>query len=143
MRRQDKFPDTDSFCFYNANPHNRFTTDCVARALAMATDPLFYNAIVRELAEIQIKTGFDTSDPHCYGRWLEQHGFTKQSQPRKPDGKKYTGKEFCELLKREGETRPIVAHLGGNHVVAIHGYKVCDTWDSTDGCIGNYWIKRG
>lgn len=41
-----------------------------------------------------------------------------------------------------------IANIGGHHMVCIketgglHGsHKVHDTWNSTDGCIGNYWTK--
>ena len=78
-------------------------------------------------------------------------------QPRKRDGTKFTGKEFCEYLQRylddpgvygvmddEGIeiSRNIVANIGGNHVVAIKDGKVWDIWNSTRGCIGNYWVKE-
>lgn len=33
----------------------------------------------------------------------------------------------------------IIAHIGGNHIVAIVNHKVYDIWDSTDYCIGNFW----
>ena len=62
-------------------------------------------------------------------------------QPKKASGTKYTGKEFCEKLQREGNSKNIVANLGGYHVVAIVDNKVNDIWDSTSKCIGNYWIK--
>ena len=35
-----------------------------------------------------------------------------------------------------------IAMIGGHHIVAIVKAKVCDIWDSTDGCIGNYWTKE-
>lgn len=138
MNRQQKYPDTATFHFHNANPKNRLTSDCVVRALSTATG-IPYNDVVRELAEWQISTGYDTCEPECYGRWLESNGWKKQKQPRKTDGKKYTGNEFCRILLN-GHT-PIIAHLGGHHVVAIINNKVWDTWNSTDGCIGNYWTK--
>lgn len=143
MKRQDRFPDTTTFHFYNANPKGRFTTDCVIRAISTATQ-IAYAETVRTLAEWQIRTGFDDGDASCYGKMLEADGWTKQRQPRKPDGKKYTGSEFCDWLIKTGEWkrhRRIIAHLGGNHVVAIIDGRVWDTWDSTDGCIGNYWTK--
>ena len=37
MRRQDKYPDTEVFHYFNANPKNRITTDCVVRAICLAT----------------------------------------------------------------------------------------------------------
>ena len=57
-------------------------------------------------------------------------------QPRKSDNTKYIGKEFCKMFKGT-----CVANIGGHHIVCIKDGKVHDIWDSTDGCIGNYWIK--
>lgn len=140
MRRQDKYPDTKTFHYFNANPHNRITTDCVVRAIATAViwDDS-YNEVIRQAAHFWIQTGFDPFDGNLgMGKFLESIGFRKNRQPRKPDGTKYTGKEFCEQIA-EGR---IVANLGGNHTVAIINGRVYDTWDSTDGCIGNYWSYR-
>lgn len=138
MTRQEKYSDTNTFHFYNANPHHRITTDCVIRAIATASG-VGYNDVVMDLAKIQCKTGFDPSEASTFGKYLESLGFTKCKQPRKIDGRKYTGKEFCEYLQRIGNTKNIVANIGGNHTVAIINNKVYDHWNSTEGCIGNYW----
>ena len=37
MTRQEKYPDTHSYHYYNANPKHRFTSDCVIRAISLAT----------------------------------------------------------------------------------------------------------
>lgn len=140
MTRQEKYPDTKTFRYYNANPKGRITTDCVIRALATATD-IPYASVVRELAEMQIATGYDDGETKCYGVWLESNGWHRQKQPRKPDGRKFTGKEFCKWLRDNGFKGSVVANIGGHHVVAIVDCKVHDIWDSTDGCIGNYWMK--
>ena len=68
---------------------------------------------------------------------MELKGWTKMRQPRKRNNTKYTGKEFCEIFKGV-----CVANIGGNHTVCIKNGKVYDIWDSTDGCIGNYWVKN-
>ena len=46
------------------------------------------------------------------------------------------GYTICKIYKGT-----CVANIGGNHTVCIKNGKVHDTWDSTDGCIGNYWVK--
>ena len=147
MTRQKKYPDTSTFHFHNQNPKNRYTTDCVARAISRATG-IEYQDVVRGLADEQIATGYDASDPKCFGRYLERLGWHKHKQPRKPDGTKYTGKEFCQEIMRYDCSIPgdfriweIVANIGGNHTVAIIHGQVNDTWDSTDGCVGNFWAK--
>ena len=138
MTRQEKYPETRTFHYYNANPKNRITTDCVIRAISTATE-IPYNRVVMEMAELQCKTGYDDGDVKLYELYLKQYGFVKHKQPRKADNTKYTGKDFC--LKIAKKHVRYVANIGGHHVVAIVNGKVYDIWDSTGGCIGNYWTK--
>ena len=147
LKRQDKYPDTDTFHFYNANPKGRITGDCVYRAIATATET-HYHQVIRDLAEMAIKTGYSPASKECYGKYLESKGWVKHKQPKKWDNTKYTGKEFCkELMRYDSEIdsgndlHHIVAHIGGHHIVAIISGQVWDIWNSTDGCIGNYWTK--
>lgn len=149
MKRQDKYQDTSTFHFHNANPKNKITGDCVIRAISTAMERP-YNEVYKELFEFSVKYGYMLNDKKCYEKYLEAQGWTKHAQPRKDDNTKYTGWEFCERLSTDitavGKT--IIAHIGGHHLVCIKetgrcGYhKVHDHWNSTDGCIGNYWTKR-
>ena len=147
MTRQQKYPDTNTFHYYNANPKGRITTDCVIRAICTATE-LPYNQVVMELAELQCKTGYDDGDDKLYDKYLISKGFSKCKQPRRLDGTKFTGKDFCEALQDDynyvmiGKSPRIVVHIGGHHIVAIKDAKVWDIWNSTYKCIGNYWIKE-
>ena len=136
--RREKYPDTKTFHFHNENPKNRFTGDCTFRAFALAMEQ-DYNSTVMEMAELMCKTGYALNDTKGESEYLKLKGWTKHKQPKKGNGKKYTGKEFCELIA--DKNKRYIAHIGGNHVVAIINGKVNDTWDSTDGCIGNYWTK--
>lgn len=137
-KRIDKYPETSTFHYFNANPKNRITGDCVFRAftLAMRQD---YNATVMEMAELMCETGYALNDAKGEAKYLEVKGWVKHKQPKKPDGTKYTGKEFCKMIAKKNQR--YIAHIGGHHVVAIVGCKVNDIWDSTDGCIGNYWTE--
>lgn len=138
MKRQDKYPETSTFHYYNANPKNRITGDCVFRAFALAMQQ-DYNKTVMEMAELMCKTGYALNDTKGEHKYLEKKGWVKHSQPKKFDGTKYTGKEFCSVLAKKNER--YIAHIGGNHMVAIVDGKVNDIWDSTESCIGNYWTK--
>lgn len=151
MTRQQKYPDTSTFHYYNANPKNRYTTDCVIRAICTATE-IPYNQVVMEMAELQCKTGFDMSENKLIDKYLSAKGWVKHSQPKKADGTKYTGKEWCKELWWIGEHNKMIANIGGHHIVAIvedneydgngiSRFRVYDIWDSTDKCIGNYWTK--
>lgn len=127
---------TETFVYYNANTRGKKTTDCVVRAIctALAQD---YNTTARELLEFWLKTGYEMADVKCFGKYLESKGWKKQKQPRRPDNTKYTGKEFVKIFKGI-----CVANIGGNHTVCIKNGKILDIWDSTNGCIGNYWTKQ-
>lgn len=136
MTRQEKYPNTGTFVYYNANPKNRLTDDCIFRAISLATG-YDWEEIVKMYYEIVIATGYDGNQ--TVDKLMDKLGWVKHKQPRKPDNTKYTGKEFCRELVDIGER--YVANIGGYHMVAIICGRVNDTWDSTDGCIGNYWTR--
>jgi hypothetical protein len=146
MKRQEKYPETSTFHYYNANPKSRITGDCRIRAICTACEAP-YNQVVMDLAKIQCETGYDQCCNQGIDILMKQYGWEKCRQPRKLDNTKYTGKEFCKQI-REGlyiDGKPLnrlVANIGGNHIVAIIDGKVWDIWDSTGGCIGNYWVKK-
>lgn len=133
--REQKYPDTKTFTYYNANPKNRITGDCTFRAVCTALGQTWEQTVM-EMAELSCKTGYALNDTKGIAKYMELKGWVKMKQPRKSDNTKYTGKEFCEIYKGT-----CVANIGGHHVVCIKNGKVHDIWDSTDGCIGNYWVK--
>ena len=144
MTRQEKYPETSTFHYYNANPHNRKSDDCVIRAICTALGQS-WEQTVRDLTEVGIKYGYVVNDKHTYEKYLTNKGWIKHSQPRKADNTKYTGKEWCKKIQiwatKDAPARRCIAHIGGHHIVAIMDGKVNDIWDSTNGCIGNYWTK--
>lgn len=139
-RRQDKYPDTECFHFYNANPKNKITGDCVTRALCTALG-LPYNQTVMEQAEVQCKTGYDNATSQGMDYYLKDKKWVKRPQPRKSDNTKYTGAEFCAFLKRTHGPKRIIANIGGHHTIAIINYVIQDIWNSSYKTIGNYWIN--
>lgn len=136
--RQEKYPETKTFHYYNANPKNRITCDCVARAICTGLNEP-YEEVLKGMFEMQLETGYEYTDTKGIEKYLESKGWTKHKQPRKRDNTKYTGKEFCKLLA--DKNKRYICNIGGHHIVAIVDGKVNDIWDSTDGCIGNYWTK--
>lgn len=148
MKREDKYPTTDTFVYHNENPKSRITGDCTFRAIATATGKP-WEEVVMEMAELSCKTGYAINDKKGIERYMEQLGWHKWKQPRKPNGKKYTGKEFCKwLTKNPIHVNAIVANIGGHHITCIkrggeynNNFKVNDIWDCTGKSIGNYWTK--
>ena len=157
--REERFPSTSTFTYYNANPKNRITGDCVFRAIATATGKT-WEQVVREMAEVSLKTGYAINDKKGIEKYLESIGWTKHRQPRKDDGRKYTGNEFCKAIQEYvywdndwdnakglniGDgiiiSDKIIANIGGGHLTCIIDGITNDIWDCNDGCIGNYWTK--
>lgn len=138
MKRQEKYPDHEHFTFYNANPHNRITSDCVIRALSTALD-IPYNQVVMDMARLQCETGFDPSTPKTYTKYLERHGWIKCIQPRHHDNTKYTVKEFVD----QHPTGTYLINMAG-HITALKDGKIYDIWDcyKYGKKIGNYFISR-
>lgn len=144
VSRSEKYPDTSTFHYFNVNPKNRITGDCSFRAIATGLNQ-DYNQTVMEMAEMMCKTGYalnDTKGEECY---LKSKGWIKMSQPRKADNTKYTGEEFCRWLnENDNRNKRIICHIGGHHTICIVKedlFRIWDTWNSSDGCIGNYWVK--
>lgn len=135
--RVEKYPTTDVFQYYNRNPRNRITTDCVIRAISLSLD-LPYTTVVMEMAEMQCKTGYDDASKELIDRYLKSKGWVKCKQPRKGDNTKYTGEE---LNLPDCDWHRIVANIGGHHIVSIVEGKIHDIWDPSHKCVGNIWVK--
>lgn len=140
MTREQRFPNTSTFHFYNANPKGKFVDDCVVRAIATATGKT-WDDVFCDLCELAKKYKGMPNDKKVYGKYLKMLGWVKHPQPRRDNGLKFTGCEFCKELAESGKR--YIAHIGGRHIVAIVDGKVNDIWNSTAGCIGNYWTKEG
>lgn len=127
---------TDTFEYYNANPKNKKTEDCVFRAISTALNQSWEDTLM-EMAKLSCKTGYSIVGKNLIDKYLESKGWKKNKQPRKADGKCYTGKEFVKVFKEE-----CVANIGSGHIVYIKGGKIFDIWNCTENCIGNYWTKE-
>lgn len=144
MTRQEKYPETNTFHYYNANPKNRLTTDCVIRAISRVTEKP-YNQVVMDLAKIQCDTGYDPGDRGAE-LLLKQYGYTKMKQLRKFDNTMYSGKEFCKYLSDDLYIDDVlisraVINIGGHHMSCIVDGKINDVWDCSNGRVGNWWVK--
>ena len=135
--RREKYPDTDTFCYYNANPKNRITGDCVYRAFSLALG-IPYKRVVIEMAINQCKTGYAMGDTKGIISFLESKGWKKCPQLKHDDGTKYTVADFVKAHK-SGIYIINMAH----HVSVIKDGKNYDIWDCVKygGTVGNYFCK--
>lgn len=140
--------DTKYFHYFNENPKNRKTGDCVIRALTSALQ-LPYWDILDGLVDTTKKYGYEVTTVENFDRYLKVYRFLKQKQLRKSDNTKYTGKEFADYLTDNlyiMNGYPVIANIGGHHTTVFvadeDGVVKCqDIWDPTDFTVGNYWVK--
>lgn len=166
MKRQDKYPETATFHFHNANPKGRLlAADCVARAVSLATGKT-WEQVIREATEAALKRGTVFNDPKAVDAYLQGLGYAKRRQPVKADGTKYTVAEFCKQVNRARLNRAVdcarvhITHEDfkgramlhtpclivrcRSHLVCIKQHegrlKAWDTWDSTGETVGNFYL---
>lgn len=136
--KNKKREDTKYVHFYNANPEEKRTGDCVIRAISVATEKT-WDSILDALVEVAHREKSVPNNEDCYIKYLEENGFVRCKQPRKEDNTRYRGWEFLEKIKKSDI---IVAHMGTRHLSAIKNKKFWDTWDCSNDCVGIYWIKN-
>lgn len=129
--------DTATFKYHNQNPNQIHTTDCVFRALSLAMDKP-WETVYDELCELGRKMRMPPNQKQVFIKYLIQNGWVKKKQPKKEDGKKYTGGEMASKVKR---SRVIIASIGCNHISVIKEKQVWDIWDCSSRCVGMYFEK--
>lgn len=139
MKREQKYQDTYWFHYYNANPSNRLGGDCVIRAICTATN-ISWEMIYDQLCEIGRHYHYVPNDKAVYEKLLKNLGWVKCKQPRKDDGTKFTGKEFCAVVAQPNKS--YVVNMGTHHIVCVKDCKVWDIWNSSLGTVGNYYVKQ-
>lgn len=119
----------------NANPKNKKTSDCVIRAITLATGKDYYE-VLDEIILVSKKSGFMITDKKCIEKYLEQLGYTKYKQPRKLNNTKYLVGEIMEVTN----SKNVIVSCAGHLTVVVNGV-LNDIWDCRYKCISNYYVK--
>jgi len=123
----------------NVNPKGRKTGDCSTRAVAKCLGISWDDALKLQ-CQVSLKTKYDPTSHQVVERILADHGWVKQKQPRKWNGRKYTVREMDEVVSdfhRSNRCICTVAH----HYVVIEDNTYVDTWNSGGKTVGNYFTK--
>ncbi len=142
--------DNRYFHYRNANPEGKRTGDCIMRAVSAASR-LTWDEVIDELCLISHEQHVAPQDPAAERELVKRLGFSRMKQPKKPNGKKLTGREFCtwlDSLVAAGELSPqtkVLANIGTHHIAAVlrdetGHFRFNDTWDCTTRCVGMWWI---
>lgn len=124
-----------SYVYYNPNPKNKKTTDCVIRMLCNVYDIPWTEAFLR-LSGIVLSEYEMPSSNYIWEKYLLGNGYKKALLPSQcPDC--MTVSNFADMYN---EGTYIVCT--GNHVVAVKDGDYYDAWDSGDEVITYYFERR-
>lgn len=128
------------FFKYNVNPKGRNTGDCSTRAL-VGTLGISYDEALKLQMKWSLKTYYDPTSKQVMEKVLQEFGYIKMKQPRKPDGKKYTVMEMDEILTGKQMQEGVLVTVANHHTCITDGY-VQDSWDCRYKSVGNYYVKE-
>lgn len=127
--------ETSTFHFHNENPKGHRTGDCVIRAIARASGNS-WDVTLAGLFIVGYRIKSELAWKDCYEKYLEEQGWNKGKQPRKPDGDKYTVGEWAQLHPNQTYIISVA-----NHLTCIIDGKCNDIWNCTGKTVLNYWTK--
>ena len=116
------------FKFYNLNPHEAMTEDCVVRAIA-AGENLSWEQVLKELTEYTLKYGDMFTTTPLYSIYLKDKGWKNINKG---------GMTVGELAKRINGSAIVSIN---NHLTYINKHYTMDIWDCTAQEVEQYWIK--
>jgi len=123
----------------NVNPKNRKTGDCSTRAL-VGTLGISYDEALQLQTKYSLKTYYDPASKQVMELVLEEFGYLKKKQPRKPDNTKYTVGEMDHILSPRQMKEGVLITVANHHTCVVNG-AVQDTWDCRNKSVGNYYVK--
>ena len=122
------------YVYYNANPADKVTNDCVIRALAVAFDKPWID-VFDELTSIA-RENFDVAtSKDVYMEYVKKHGaeyiktMTKYSR--------LSGGDFADQYQ-EG----VYILRMANHLTVCRQGIIYDTWDCSEKIVYNAWLVR-
>lgn len=124
----------NTYRYFNPNPFETNTRDCVIRAICAVLD-ISWDSAFDMIAERAKQMGQTMDDNAVYGSILRQHGFNRAIIPNTcPDC--FTAHDFCLQ-------NPFGVYVLGftGHVAAVIDGQVWDSWDSTDLIPIYYWYE--
>lgn len=117
------------FRFYNANPENKITSDCVIRAISLALN-MEYSDTVELLIEHSNFFNCDMLVKDCYGSLLDNYFLLS----------KYKGwnQKVGEIVDNLSDCI-LILRIEGHLTCAIYGV-IYDIWDTSNEPVDVFWI---
>ena len=125
------------FVKYNANPKTDKAGDCVIRALSLALNQS-WETTFKDLCELGLKMKRLPNDRKVFGKYLENKGWVKCSEPRNWDNTKMTINQAIPFIKED----IIIVKAGNLHVTCVKDKNIYDTWNCGNRTMHTYWRKK-
>ena len=124
--------------YYNANPFGKIVDDCWLRSICTG-EGRPYQEVGIEMSTMAIKEGYVPGDAKFIDKYLKQHGWVKQKQPIKSNGKKYTIKEFLDISELKCHC---IVNAGNCHLTYFDDGYVYDIFDCTDRIMNSFYVPE-
>ena len=123
------------FVYYNLNPKQLHTNDCMVRALAYFFDVSWHEAFIDIIEWCANRGWVDWNYRSKYYVYLAERGFERHKAPTKG----MTVGRFCDEIAEKGRVYMVQIK---RHMTIIDNKEINDTWDCSESVIDNYWIKK-
>jgi hypothetical protein len=122
--------------YYNANPMNHRTTDCVIRSISTALNKS-WDDVLRELTDYSLKYKYFINAVELYEIYLKDNGWKKHSAPHKSNGDEYSLLEWLHEFDKEA-----IVTIEDNHLTYVNHGCVYDIWNCSDMVVNEFWTMR-
>lgn len=121
--------------YFNANPMNRRTGDCVIRAFSVFLGTTWRKAFM-ELIEWCADRGYVLFNYRSvYNKYLEEKGYKKTRAP-------FKGITVAQFVEHYAQEYNLYMLQCPRHVTIIRGKELVDTWDCSHLEVQGFWIRK-
>ena len=125
-----------SYAYYNENPLNKSTGDCVIRARSKALGKTWDEVYAGLCLEGFLNGDWGNSDD-TWGKYLYRNGFRRHLIPDDGLGA-YTVDDFAQ----DNPEGIFILTMSGRHVLTVADGVIYDSWDSGGETPSYYWKKE-
>lgn len=120
--------------YNNPHPQGKRTTDCLKRAITLATGKP-YLKVKKELNDLKKITGCKAfNENKNWKEYVKRQPWEKLSFPAEAGKPRMNGQRFCDQFK----TGSYILRMAGHLTAVINGV-INDIWDCSEKCVYNAW----
>lgn len=122
------------FVYYNLNPQQLHTNDCMVRALSYFFGVTWHKAFI-DIIEWCAERGVVSWNYRSqYNVYLLERGFVRHKTPEKG----MSVGRFCDEFAEEGKIYMVQVN---RHMTIIDNKEINDTWNCSECIVEYYWVR--